>query len=91
MAEEVKQGRGGRRAGAGRKSADGAVIVARADITMDQATYDLWLELGDGNFSLGARRAVAELLALRLKHQRPPAQLQSVAKPAGVVNRFLRS
>ena len=74
-------GRGGSREGAGRKAVDGATITASLTVKVDEGTAALLYELGEGNYSLGARRAVAELLSLR--HQpvtyTPPA-LQPISK-----------
>jgi hypothetical protein len=58
-------GRGGARAGAGKKSVDSAEIVYSATVTVDETTRALLYELGNGNYSLGARRAAAELLEYR--------------------------
>lgn len=58
-------GRGGPRANAGRRAHDGAVIVACITASLDQVSYDIITELGEGNDSLGLRRAMAELAGLR--------------------------
>jgi len=53
----VKSKIGGRREGAGRKPTIQNPVKKQAYI--DQATYDFFVELGDGNYSLGVRRAAA--------------------------------
>lgn len=57
--------RGGKRVGAGVKAADGAVLTTKITVNIDDAAYELIMELGDGNPSIGARRAFAELIRLR--------------------------
>lgn len=51
--------RGGRRPGAGRKAADGAKAVRRYTVTLDAAADKAARKLGDGDRSLGIRRALA--------------------------------
>lgn len=87
---KVKEGpgRGGKREGAGRKSPDGAVIVGKVTVSLDELSADILRELGDGNFSLGMRRAMAELAAYReggiatnFKRGHTPAITGSAAVP----------
>lgn len=56
-------GRGGVRAGAGRRAADGAAAEYKISARVDQVTHDWLNEIGQGNFSLGVRRVVAKLIA----------------------------
>ncbi len=84
MTKSKGVGRGGVRAGAGRKSMDGAALVGSATISMDDDTEALFYELGHGNYSLGARRAAAELLMYRKGHTPLPEKvLQPIAKRRG--------
>lgn len=48
--------RGGARAGTGPKVVDG-VVTSRRQLTLDDATMAAFQALGNGNASLGARRA----------------------------------
>lgn len=50
---------GGAREGAGSKTADGATGVKRFNITLDTASDEIARKLGDGDRSLGIRRALA--------------------------------
>jgi hypothetical protein len=50
--------RGGRRAGAGRKAEDGAEGTARYNVALDEETVKKARKLGNGNLSLGIRKAV---------------------------------
>lgn len=50
---------GGGRPGAGRPTADGATGMQRKNVSLDQVTIDGARALGDGDLSLGLRRAVA--------------------------------
>ena len=59
--EAASPGRGGARVGAGRATADGAQGVIRKNVTLDQASIDKLRTLGDGDLSLGIRRAAANL------------------------------
>ena len=54
-------GRGGAGRGQGRKSADGATGLRRRNISIDDASADILRALGDGDLSLGVRRAAARL------------------------------
>lgn len=56
-------GRGGARAGAGRKSADGLELVSILTIRVDQVSLDLIMEKGNDNPGAGVRRICHELLA----------------------------
>lgn len=52
---DITKTRGGKRAGSGRKS-----FLTNANnwkAYLDKATHDYYVALGDGNFSLGIRRA----------------------------------
>lgn len=51
--------RGGARAGAGPKPADGAKDVKRVNITIDPKSDQIAHEIGEGDRSLGIRRALA--------------------------------
>jgi hypothetical protein len=51
--------RGGARAGSGAKPADGASGMTRYNITLDDASDAIARALGDGDRSLGIRRALA--------------------------------
>ena len=53
--------RGGARKGAGRKTADGASGVIRKQVTLDQPSIDTLRALGEGDLSIGIRRAAAKL------------------------------
>lgn len=61
----ARPGRGGRRAGAGVKCADGAVVTTLIQARVDDAAFALIMELGDGVMSVGVRRVCAELLRVR--------------------------
>lgn len=50
-------GRGGPGRGQGRKSADGATGLKRRSISIDDASADILRRFGDGDLSLGIRRA----------------------------------
>ena len=56
-----RTGRGGPGRGGGRKAADGVVGVTRKNVTLDQRSIDTLRALGDGDLSLGIRRAAAML------------------------------
>lgn len=51
--------RGGARAGTGPKPADGAKDVKRVNITIDPKSDQIAQDIGDGDRSLGIRRALA--------------------------------
>ncbi len=53
------RGRGGAREGAGPKTADGARGVSRYNVSLDDASDQIARKLGDGDRSLGIRRALA--------------------------------
>jgi len=57
-----RTGRGGPGRGGGRKTADGAGPVYRKNVTLDQRSIDTLRALGDGDLSLGIRRAAALLI-----------------------------
>lgn len=59
--EAAAHARGGARVGAGRATADGAHGVIRKNVTLDQSSIDKLRTLGDGDLSLGIRRAAAYL------------------------------
>ena len=54
----AKPRRGGARPGGGRPAADGARGMTRRNVTLDDETVDAARKLGDGDLSLGLRRAV---------------------------------
>lgn len=54
-------GHGGARLGGGKRAADGAQGVIRKNVTLDGASIDALRTLGDGDLSLGIRRAAAKL------------------------------
>ena len=56
---DAKSKRGGVRPGSGRPSADGATGVHRYNVTLDSESEALARQLGDGDRSLGIRRALA--------------------------------
>ena len=70
-------GRGGTRVGAGRKrlDADSDTLIFKISLLVDEESYEYIKDLGEGNVSLGARRAIALLRAPRAH------ALQSVSKP----------
>lgn len=53
--------RGGARAGSGPKPADGRRGMTRRNVMLDDETVAWLRELGDGELSLGIRRAAAAL------------------------------
>lgn len=55
--EKQKTKRGGAGRGQGRKPADGAVGLARKNITIDRERAEALRAIGDGDLSLGIRRA----------------------------------
>jgi hypothetical protein len=58
---EVRTGQGGAGRGQGVKAADGATGLKRTNITIDQASADTLRAYGDGDLSLGIRRAAAHI------------------------------
>lgn len=54
---EMASRRGGAGRGQGRKPADGATDLKRRNISIDDARAELLRRLGDGDLSLGIRRA----------------------------------
>ncbi len=58
---EVRTGQGGPGRGQGLKAADGATGLKRTNITIDAASADILRAFGDGDLSLGIRRAAAHL------------------------------
>lgn len=61
MQTGVVTGRGGPGRGQGVKAADGATGLKRRNISIDDASADALRLLGDGELSLGIRRAAAKL------------------------------
>lgn len=59
---EVRTGKGGPGRGQGLKAADGATGLQRTNITIDPASAEILRAYGDGDLSLGIRRA-ARLVA----------------------------
>lgn len=53
-----KPGRGGRRAGAGRKAKDGADKLRRVTLSLDPASLAIAQTLGGGEVSVGVRKAL---------------------------------
>lgn len=58
---EVRTGQGGPGRGQGLKAADGATGLKRTNITIDAESADILRAYGDGDLSLGIRRAAAHL------------------------------
>lgn len=58
---EVRTGQGGPGRGQGVKAADGATGLKRTNITIDPASADTLRDFGDGDLSLGIRRAAAHI------------------------------
>lgn len=54
-------GRGGAGRGQGVKAADGATGLKRRNISIDDASADVLRAFGDGDLSLGIRRAAAHI------------------------------
>jgi hypothetical protein len=54
---EVRTGRGGPGRGGGRKTTDGVTGLKRRNVSLDDASVAVLRELGDGDLSLGIRRA----------------------------------
>lgn len=61
--ETALSGRGGPGRGQGAKSDDGAVGLRRINVSLDSATIDAMREHGDGQLSLGIRRAARSIKA----------------------------
>ena len=57
LAAARKGGRGGPGRGGGRKPADGATALRRHQVSLDDETVQALKQLGDGELSLGIRRA----------------------------------
>lgn len=55
---------GGARKGSGTKPGDGATGLKRTNISIDYASADILRQFGDGDLSLGIRRAAAHLKTL---------------------------
>jgi len=62
---EVRTGQGGAGRGQGIKAADGAANLKRTNITIDPASADTLRAFGDGDLSLGIRRAAAHIKTLK--------------------------
>jgi hypothetical protein len=58
---EVRAGRGGPGRGQGKKSSDGATGIKRRNISIDDASADTLRQFGDGDLSLGIRRAASHV------------------------------
>ncbi len=54
-------GRGGPGRGQGIRASDGATGLKRRNISIDDASADVLRALGDGDLSVGIRRAAAEI------------------------------
>ena len=65
MTKSTGVGRGGKRAGAGAKTPDNVQGVGSITLTMDADTEAVAYELGEGNYGVGIRRAIKELLQAR--------------------------
>lgn len=59
--EQSSPGHGGARVGGGKRAADGAQGVIRKNVTLDADSIYALRALGDGDLSLGIRRAAAKL------------------------------
>jgi hypothetical protein len=57
----TREPRGGSRAGAGRKTADGATGMTRVNVMLDAASIEKLRALGGGNLSVGIRTAARRL------------------------------
>lgn len=62
-----KKGHGGARSNAGVKAADGVKGLKRVNVTLDEESDAIARRLGDGDRSLGLRRA------LRIANEQEPA------------------
>ena len=58
---KVRTGQGGPGRGQGIKASDGATGLKRRNISIDDASADVLRALGDGDLSVGIRRAAAEI------------------------------
>lgn len=74
----ARPGRGGRRAGAGVKCADGAVVTTLIQARVDDAAFALIMELGDGVMSVGVRR-VCEIALRAHGGVKAPVRVQAPA------------
>lgn len=61
---EVRTGQGGPGRGQGIKAADGATGLKRVNVSLDDASIEALRQFGDGELSLGIRRAAAHIKAL---------------------------
>ena len=65
VVDEARAGtHGGPGRGQGAKAADGATGLKRRNISIDDASADILRQFGDGDLSLGIRRAAAHIKAL---------------------------
>lgn len=78
MAKLGDMGRGGNRAGAGRKAADGADCSYAVAARVDAVVFSLMEELGEGSISLGVRRGFAELIERRKADASPAKRIVKV-------------
>lgn len=63
--DEARAGtRGGPGRGQGAKAADGATGLKRVNVSLDEASIEALRQLGDGELSLGIRRAAAHIKTL---------------------------
>jgi len=58
MPSKQQRRRGGARPGAGRPTKDDAKNLKRINVMLDDTTINHGVKIGDGNLSLGIRRAV---------------------------------
>lgn len=61
--EQERTGSGGAGRGQGAKAADGVTNVARYNVTLDAQSEAIARKLGDGDRSLGIRRALAQAVS----------------------------
>jgi hypothetical protein len=59
--DAAEHGHGGARTGGGKRAADGVQGMIRKNVTLDKASIAALRALGDGDLSLGIRRAAAKL------------------------------
>jgi hypothetical protein len=59
---DARQGHGGPGRGQGRKPADGAKDLKRRNVTIDDESAEKLRAYGDGDLSLGIRRAARKLV-----------------------------
>lgn len=68
VAAAIEDARSGSQGGPGRgqgvKAADGATGLKRVNVSLDEASIDALRQFGDGELSLGIRRAAAHIKAL---------------------------